>query len=187
MSDSPPFAPSALPKVAIGIYGLDEVLSDGFPLGGASLICGASGCGKTLLAMEFLHAGARDLGALGALISFEESKDELATNVASFGYDLDELIAASRRAIAASVPLATSSRRSSSWATTSRPSTASASKASSESPGGSAALTQSAPIAKPSGVTSGTPAYDPTVPDVTCALSVKRGSPRASGMTSGSA
>ncbi|HSS79228.1 MAG TPA: ATPase domain-containing protein, partial [Thermoanaerobaculia bacterium] len=52
----------SLPKVATGIAGLDEILGGGLPQGRPTLICGSAGCGKTLMAMEFLVRGAMEYG-----------------------------------------------------------------------------------------------------------------------------
>jgi circadian clock protein KaiC len=43
-----------LPKSPTGIQGLDEITNGGLPKEQSTLICGNAGCGKTLLAMEFL-------------------------------------------------------------------------------------------------------------------------------------
>jgi len=43
-----------LRKAPTGISGLDEVTGGGLPMGRPTLVCGPAGCGKTLLAMEFL-------------------------------------------------------------------------------------------------------------------------------------
>lgn len=79
-------------KAPVGITGLDEVLGGGFPAGRPTLICGGAGSGKTLLAMEFLVRGAAEFGEPGVFISFEESVKDLASNVASLGFDLPGLI-----------------------------------------------------------------------------------------------
>ncbi|MDA3851351.1 MAG: circadian clock protein KaiC [Spirochaetaceae bacterium] len=81
-----------LPKSPTGIQGLDEITYGGFPKGRPTLICGNAGCGKTLLAMEFLVHGARIYEEPGVFISFEESVEDLSVNVASLGFDLDKLI-----------------------------------------------------------------------------------------------
>ncbi len=47
-----------LPKTPTGIAGLDEITGGGLPSGRPTLVCGSAGCGKTLLAMEFLVRGA---------------------------------------------------------------------------------------------------------------------------------
>ena len=81
-----------LEKCPTGIRGLDEVLQGGLPRGRPTLVCGGAGSGKTLLAMEFIVRGARDLGEPGVFMAFEESEKELAQNVASLGFDLPGLI-----------------------------------------------------------------------------------------------
>jgi circadian clock protein KaiC len=80
-----------LPKAPTGVQGLDEITLGGFPRGRPTLICGGAGCGKTLLAMEFLVRGATQYGEPGVFMAFEETAAELAQNVRSLGYDLDEL------------------------------------------------------------------------------------------------
>jgi circadian clock protein KaiC len=81
-----------LPKTPTGIAGLDEVTNGGLPKGRPTLVCGAAGCGKTLLAMEFLVRGVVEYSEPGVFIAFEETADELTANVRSLGFDLDDLI-----------------------------------------------------------------------------------------------
>ncbi|RJR42478.1 MAG: circadian clock protein KaiC [Deltaproteobacteria bacterium] len=81
-----------LAKCPTGIKGLDEITNGGLPLGRPTLICGSAGCGKTLLAMEFIARGAMEYGEPGVFVSFEESTEELIKNVASLGFDLPALI-----------------------------------------------------------------------------------------------
>jgi|SRR5579872_2760763 len=81
-----------LAKCPTGIQGLDEVTDGGLPLGRPALVCGAAGCGKTLLAAEFLIRGAAQFGEPGVFFAFEETANELATNLASLGFDLPDLI-----------------------------------------------------------------------------------------------
>ncbi len=83
----------SLPKTPTGIQGLDELTYGGLPQGRPTLLCGSAGCGKTLLAMEFLVRGAVDSGEPGVFMAFEENTGELATNFASLGYDLKALVA----------------------------------------------------------------------------------------------
>jgi len=82
-----------LQKERTGISGFDEITGGGLPQGRPALICGSAGAGKTLFAMEFLVRGAILYNEPGVFISFEESTEELATNVASLGFDLNQLIA----------------------------------------------------------------------------------------------
>ena len=81
----------SLPKAPTGIQGLDEITGGGFPRGRPTLICGSAGAGKTLLAMEFLVCGAIEYDEPGVFMAFEETASELAQNVRSLGFDLDEL------------------------------------------------------------------------------------------------
>jgi circadian clock protein KaiC len=85
-------ANAALPKAATGIQGLDELTGGGLPRGRPTLVCGSAGCGKTLLAMEFVVRGATHYGEPGVFMAFEETRDELAQNVRSLGFDLNDLI-----------------------------------------------------------------------------------------------
>jgi circadian clock protein KaiC len=80
-----------LAKAATGISGLDEVTRGGLPRGRPTLVCGPAGCGKTLLAIEFLYRGIVEYGEPGVLVAFEESVGDLIANVASMGFDLAAL------------------------------------------------------------------------------------------------
>jgi circadian clock protein KaiC len=88
---SAPPAPS-LPKCPTGIQGLDEITGGGLPKGRPTLVCGGAGCGKTLLAAEFLVRGAVQFDEPGVLMAFEETEAELDANVASLGFDLEGLV-----------------------------------------------------------------------------------------------
>lgn len=79
-------------KCPTGIQGLDEVTMGGLPLGRTALVCGAAGCGKTLMGMQFLANGARIYGEPGVFMSFEENETELIENFASLGLDLRDLV-----------------------------------------------------------------------------------------------
>ncbi len=82
-----------LPKTPTGIEGLDEITGGGLPTGRPTLICGGAGCGKTLLAMEFLMRGAMLYDEPGVYMMFEESAAELAANVRSLGFKVEALVA----------------------------------------------------------------------------------------------
>jgi circadian clock protein KaiC len=81
-----------LQKAPTSIQGLDEITGGGLPKGRPTLVCGGAGCGKTLFAMEFLVRGATIYNEPGVFISFEETEKELTANVASLGFDLDNLV-----------------------------------------------------------------------------------------------
>ena len=80
-----------LPKSPTGIQGLDEITGGGLPRGRPTLVCGGPGCGKTLLAMEFLVRGAAQYDEPGVFMAFEETAADLTQNVRSLGFDLDDL------------------------------------------------------------------------------------------------
>ncbi|HUQ70563.1 MAG TPA: circadian clock protein KaiC [Planctomycetaceae bacterium] len=90
---------SPLAKTATGISGLDEVTGGGLPRGRPTLVCGGPGCGKTLFAVEFLVRGAVNYNEPGVFMAFEETAEELAQNVRSLGFDLDDLIARKKLAV----------------------------------------------------------------------------------------
>lgn len=76
-------APTHLP-------GLDHVLSGGLPAGRTTLVCGGPGCGKTVLAMEFVARGALH-GEPGVFVSFEQTAQELEADFGSLELDLAAL------------------------------------------------------------------------------------------------
>ncbi len=80
-----------LEKVPTGIKGLDEVTYGGFPKGRTILVTGGPGSGKSMLAMEFLVRGALFIREPGVFVSFEETPEEIVTNGASLGFDLEKL------------------------------------------------------------------------------------------------
>lgn len=80
-------------KAPTGIKGFDEISGGGLPQGRPTLVCGDAGCGKTLFSMEFLVRGAMEFNEPGVFMAFEETEQELTTNVSSLGYDLDDLAA----------------------------------------------------------------------------------------------
>lgn len=84
---------SVLQKSPTGISGLDEITGGGLPLGRPTLICGSAGCGKTLMSMEYIVRGALEYNEPGVFMAFEEKAEELAMNVASLGFDLNQLVA----------------------------------------------------------------------------------------------
>jgi circadian clock protein KaiC len=81
-----------LTKSPTGITGLDEITNGGLPTGRPTLICGDAGTGKTLMSIEFIVNGVTKYNEPGVFIAFEEKGAELATNVASLGFDLNKLM-----------------------------------------------------------------------------------------------
>lgn len=81
-----------LKKAPTGVRGLDEITYGGLPQGRPTIVCGGPGCGKTMLAVEFLVRGAIDYDEPGVFMAFEETPEDLAKNVASLGFDLNGLV-----------------------------------------------------------------------------------------------
>jgi circadian clock protein KaiC len=80
-----------IPKTPTGIEGLDQITGGGIPKGRPTLICGEAGCGKTLVSLEFIVRGAIEFNEPGVFMAFEEKAEELAMNVGSLGFDLEQL------------------------------------------------------------------------------------------------
>ncbi|HMI65993.1 MAG TPA: circadian clock protein KaiC, partial [Cyclobacteriaceae bacterium] len=76
------------PKSPTGIQGLDDITMGGLPKNRPTLLLGNTGCGKTILAMEFIVNGIVLYNEPGVFMAFEEKTDELVVNVKSLGYDL---------------------------------------------------------------------------------------------------
>jgi len=79
-------------KSPTGIEGFDELTLGGLPTGRPALVCGSAGCGKTLFAATFLLNGARDFDEPGVFVTFEERPVDIVSNVASLGFDMDQLV-----------------------------------------------------------------------------------------------
>jgi circadian clock protein KaiC len=83
---------AVLEKTPTGISGLDNITYGGIPKGRTTLIAGGAGSGKTMLGMEILTRGIEHYGEPAVAMTFEETSEELAANMASLGHDLNHLI-----------------------------------------------------------------------------------------------
>ena len=81
-SDAP-----AIDRIPTGIPGLDHVTMGGFPRGRVAVIAGPAGSAKTVLAGQFLAAGAAS-GEPGVFVTLEESAADLRRNLATLGCDV---------------------------------------------------------------------------------------------------
>jgi circadian clock protein KaiC len=88
--------PRPLTKVPTGIHGLDEITGGGVPEARTTLVTGGPGCGKTLLTMQFIVNGIRQYNESGAYLAFEETPEELESNMASLGFDIGELVSSGK-------------------------------------------------------------------------------------------
>lgn len=78
------------PRAGTGIPGLDRLIEGGFERNSINLVSGGSGSGKSIIAIQFLMAGAQK-GEPTLYVSFEEKKDEFYSNMKKFGWDLQKL------------------------------------------------------------------------------------------------
>ena len=81
-----------LQKCLTGIKGFDEITEGGLPKNRTTLVSGSAGSGKTLLGIDFLINGAIQFKETGVFMSFEETEDELYTDVASLNLNLQGLV-----------------------------------------------------------------------------------------------
>jgi KaiC/GvpD/RAD55 family RecA-like ATPase len=77
-------------RVSSGVKGLDEILEGGFPKARTILIVGSPGSGKTILAIQFLRAGALK-GERSIYVTFDERPEQVKENMSAFSWDLDRL------------------------------------------------------------------------------------------------
>ena len=77
--------------LSTGIRGLDEMLGGGLPQASATMVAGASGTGKTAIALHFVVEGALK-HEKGLFISFEEPEEKLIHYGDGFGWDLTGLV-----------------------------------------------------------------------------------------------
>ena len=74
-------------RVTTGNEKLDRMCAGGFFTDSVVLVTGSTGTGKTLLGCEFINAAAAS-GERALYLSFEESRNQLLRNAASWGIDL---------------------------------------------------------------------------------------------------
>ena len=79
-------------KSPTGITGLDEITAGGLPRGRTTLLVGGPGSGKTILALQFLVNGARDLREPGIFVAFEETSKRIVGNAEGFDWNLPLLL-----------------------------------------------------------------------------------------------
>ena len=76
--------------VPTGVYGLDEMISGGFPKKRIVLVLGSPGAGKTILASQFLYKGLSEHSENGVMVSLDEKKDHFYSEMINFGWDFQK-------------------------------------------------------------------------------------------------
>ena len=77
-------------RVATGIPQLDKELNGGLKKNSINLIAGSAGTGKSILAMQFILEGIKKHGESGVFITFEEKKEKMYADMATFGWDVQK-------------------------------------------------------------------------------------------------
>jgi KaiC/GvpD/RAD55 family RecA-like ATPase len=76
--------------VPTGVYGLDEMMSGGFPKNRIILVLGSPGAGKTILATQFLYKGLSEFNENAIMVSLDEKKDHFYAEMMNFGWDFQK-------------------------------------------------------------------------------------------------
>lgn len=80
----------SIQRVHSGVPGLDAMIETGFWRGSTTLVAGPTGAGKTLLGLQFLHAGAQ-AGEPGLYVGFQENPQQLRRFTTGFNWNLPRL------------------------------------------------------------------------------------------------
>ncbi len=100
-SDEPDFdeeIDSELPRVDLGIEGLDQMIQGGVPERSLIVVMGSAGTGKTTFGLQFLNRGL-EKGERGVCITLEESRERVITSATEKGYAFDEYVAQGQLAV----------------------------------------------------------------------------------------
>ncbi|MBN2053013.1 Flp pilus assembly complex ATPase component TadA [Candidatus Woesearchaeota archaeon] len=73
-------------KIKTGVYGFDDMISDGIPTGSTILLSGGPGSGKTTFAIQML-GWAAEHGEKCLFMTFEESEENLIEHMEAYGLD----------------------------------------------------------------------------------------------------
>lgn len=76
-------------KIKVGVPGLDTVLKGGVNEGTSVLVAGAPGTGKSIIALQFIYAGAKN-NEPGLFITSEDSLRSFRIYAQSLGFDLEK-------------------------------------------------------------------------------------------------
>lgn len=76
-------------QASSGVALLDEMLTDGYWKGAATMVAGPSGSGKTLLGLHFIFGGA-EAGERGLIATFQENPIQLERICRTYGWSLED-------------------------------------------------------------------------------------------------
>ena len=89
---------SEIPRLDLGIEGLDEMIQGGVPERSLLVVMGAAGTGKTTFGLQFLQSGIED-GEKAIYITLEEDKEAVVQAATEKGWPFDEYIEDDKLAI----------------------------------------------------------------------------------------
>ena len=89
---------SDIPRIELGIEGLDEMIQGGVPERSLMVVMGAAGTGKTTFALQFLERG-MDRGETGVFITLEQNRDAVFQSATEKGWKFETHVADDRLAI----------------------------------------------------------------------------------------
>jgi circadian clock protein KaiC len=92
-------------QIPSGIDGLDRMLNGGLPSNRCVLVCGGPGSGKTILCMQFLSYGVKQLNEPGLFVSLDEGQRQLREEMRVFGWEIEELEKKGKLAIVDASPI----------------------------------------------------------------------------------
>lgn len=75
-------------KLATGIEGFDLIANGGLPRGRTTMVAGTAGSAKTIFAVQFLAAGIIGSREPGIFVTFEETAEDIRSNMLGFGWDI---------------------------------------------------------------------------------------------------
>lgn len=78
-------------RAPTGIPGLDDLIEGGFPKNRTMLVAGACGTGKSIFSMQFLYNGVTQHQEPGVFVTFDESPENIRSDMLRFGWNLQEL------------------------------------------------------------------------------------------------
>jgi len=78
-------------RTASGIPGFDELIEGGLPSGSSVLVSGGPGTGKTIFAMQYIYAGAKEHNEPGLFVTLENNVQNIKWNMENFNWDIKPL------------------------------------------------------------------------------------------------
>ena len=77
---------SDIPKLRTGVFGLNSIMEGGLNRNSTTVVIGASGAGKTTLALQFVRRGLEE-GQEGVFISLDEAQEQIIKEAEAMGWN----------------------------------------------------------------------------------------------------